>query len=161
MIILGIDPGYDLVGFGLIEQGNSMRDWHYLDGGVIKTLPKAEYWDRIEQIARDIETIIKEFKPNVCSLEDLFFSRNTKTGIKVAQARGVIGMKMQKNKIPIYEYGPSQVKLALTGSGRADKSEMQEMVRLQLNLDKIPQPDDFADALAIALCHGQSVWLGQ
>jgi len=70
-------------------------------------------------------------------------------------------MKMQKNKIPIYEYGPSQVKLALTGSGRADKSEMQEMVRLQLNLDKIPQPDDFADALAIALCHGQSVWLGQ
>lgn len=154
MRILGIDPGYDLVGFGLIEKVG--RDWHYLDGGVIKTSAELEYWDRVGQIASDLDELIKEFKPDACSLEDLFLTNNQKTAMKVAQARGVIGMQMRRHQIPVHEYTPSQVKLAVVGHGRAEKWEMQEMVKLLLSLDKIPQPDDFADALAIALCHGAS-----
>lgn len=160
MLILGIDPGYDLIGFGLIERQDGGMDWHYCDGGVIRTSKELDYWDRIGQLANDLDSLLAEYKPSACAIESVFFTKNVKTAIKVAQARGVIGWKMQKNAIPIFEYTPSQVKLALTSQGKAEKWQVQEMVQRLLHLDAIPQPDDFADALAIALCHGQSWQLG-
>jgi crossover junction endodeoxyribonuclease RuvC len=153
MKILGIDPGYDLLGFGLIEVLPGNR-FVYLDGGVIETDKKLGYWERIQQLAKDLDELISSIDFDVCAMEELFFTKNVKTAIKVAQARGVIGLALAKKGVPIFEYTPSQIKSGVVGNGRADKAAMQEMVKILLGFEVIPKPDDFADALAVALCHG-------
>ncbi|MBT4936855.1 crossover junction endodeoxyribonuclease RuvC [Candidatus Peregrinibacteria bacterium] len=155
MKILGIDPGYGIVGFGLIELAET--DWEALDFGVITTDKGLDLPDRLVQIYEDICELIKEFKPNVIAIEELFFVQNVTTGIQVAEARGVILLAAAQAGLSIYEYGPSEVKAAITGYGKADKSQVQTMVQTILELKKKPQPDDAADALAVALTCGFNI----
>jgi crossover junction endodeoxyribonuclease RuvC len=154
MIILGIDPGTATTGYGLVEKkGQKVK---VLDYGCILTPAKVPLAERLEKIANELEEIIKDKKPVQVAVEELFFAANSKTAIAVGQARGVILLVSQKAKVSIFEYTPLQVKMALTGYGRADKKQMQEMVKTLLSLPEIPKPDDAADALAIALCHANT-----
>lgn len=150
--ILGIDPGTGILGFGVVdcEVGRPLR---MVTGGVISTPAHTPIEIRLEEIFKGLNEIINETKPDEVSIEKLFFTRNVTTAISVAQARGVAILAAQINKIPIYEYTPNQIKQTLTGYGGADKKQMQEMVRNQLNLQQIPKPDDAADALAAAITH--------
>ncbi len=151
MRILGIDPGYALVGLGVIEyQGNKYTTVKY---GKIETFPKEDMSKRLETIFREMNLWLMETKPEVVAVEQLFFNTNTTTAIFVAQARGVILLSCQLAGIPVYEYTPLQVKQAVVGYGKAEKMQVQKMVKTLLNLEKIPKPDDIADALAIAICH--------
>lgn len=154
MVILGIDPGTATVGYGLIEV-NKTDITRVINYGVIQTSSKLEMKDRLNIIFDDMNELIENFNPDTISIEQLFFFKNAKTVISVSQARGVILLSATRKKLDIYEYTPLQVKMALTGYGRADKSEVQNSVKDILNLDKIPKPDDAADALAIAICHHQ------
>lgn len=150
--ILGIDPGTGILGFGVVdcEVGKPLR---MVTGGVISTPAHTPIEIRLEEIFNGLNEIISETKPDEVSIEKLFFTRNVTTAISVAQARGVVILAAQIKKIPIYEYTPNQIKQTLTGYGGADKKQMQEMVRTQLNLQQIPKPDDAADALASAITH--------
>ncbi len=150
--ILGIDPGTGILGFGVVdcEVGKPLR---MVTGGVISTPAHTPIEIRLEEIFNGLNEIISETKPDEVSIEKLFFTRNVTTAISVAQARGVAILAAQIKKIPIYEYTPNQIKQTLTGYGGADKKQMQEMVRIQLNLQQIPKPDDAADALAAAITH--------
>jgi crossover junction endodeoxyribonuclease ruvC len=150
--ILGIDPGTGILGFGVVdcEVGKPLR---MVTGGVISTPAHTPIEIRLEEIFNGLNEIISETKPDEVSIEKLFFTRNVTTAISVAQARGVAILAAQIKKIPIYEYTPNQIKQTLTGYGGADKKQMQEMVRTQLNLQQIPKPDDAADALAAAITH--------
>lgn len=154
MIILGIDPGYAIVGYGVIKYENS----HYvtLDYGAITTPAKTPFDDRLESIYDGVSEIASRWKPHAVSVEKLFFNSNTKTAIDVAQARGVILLAAKKCGVPIFEYTPLQVKQAVVGYGRAEKNQVMEMTRMLLGLAKVPKPDDTADALAMALCHAHS-----
>ena len=155
MIILGIDPGTATTGFGVIKkEGNKLYPINY---GCIETKPNTAMPDRLNEILKQTEKIIKKHKPEVMACEELFFFKNAKTVITVAQARGVLVVAARKNMIPVFEYTPLQIKQALTGYGRAEKEQMQKMVKILLSLDKIPKPDDAADALAVAICHANSV----
>ncbi len=155
MIILGIDPGYATLGYGIIEFKNAKyTPIHY---GAIITSPKNTFSERLEIIFDDLEKIIKLYKPDVASIEKLYFQNNHKTAIDVAQARGVILLSLQKYKVPIYEYTPLQVKTAVTGYGKAQKPQIMLMTQRLLRLKEIPKPDDTADALAIAICHANSL----
>ena len=154
MIILGIDPGYGLVGFGVLEKnGGNIRT---LDFGCIETKKEDKLTRRLEIIADCMHQLIDRWKPDEMAIEKLFFNKNITTGIPVAQARGVILVAAQEKGIPIYEYTPSNIKMALTGMGKADKKQMQFMVKTLLGLKEVPKPDDAADALAIAICHSQT-----
>jgi crossover junction endodeoxyribonuclease RuvC len=149
-IILGIDPGIADTGFGVIEKGKGGK-LSCLTYGSIKTkagLPMAE---RLEILHDELEKIIKKYQPALASVEELFFQNNAKTAIIVGEARGVILLTCHKSKIPIVELTPLQVKQTIAGFGRADKLQVQKMVKLLLNLKEIPKPDDAADALAIAI----------
>ena len=150
--ILGIDPGTGILGFGVVDcqLGKPLK---MVMGGVISTPAYTPIEVRLEEIFNGLNEIINETKPDEVSIEKLFFTRNVTTAISVAQARGVAILAAQINKIPIYEYTPNQIKQTLTGYGGADKKQMQEMVRNQLNLQQIPKPDDAADALAAAITH--------
>ena len=150
--ILGIDPGTGILGFGVVdcEVGKPLR---MVTGGVISTPAHTPIEIRLEEIFNGLNEIINETRPDEVSIEKLFFARNVTTAISVAQARGVAILAAQIKKIPIYEYTPNQIKQTLTGYGGADKKQMQEMVRTQLNLQQIPKPDDAADALAAAITH--------
>ena len=150
--ILGIDPGTGILGFGVVdcEVGKPLR---MVTGGVISTPAHTPIEIRLEEIFNGLNEIISETKPDEVSIEKLFFTRNVTTAISVAQARGVAILAAQIKKMPIYEYTPNQIKQTLTGYGGADKKQMQEMVRTQLNLQQIPKPDDAADALAAAITH--------
>ena len=147
MKILGIDPGTGICGFGVIEGKKA------LDFGVISTPPHTPLPDRLLDIYESVHEIIKLNQPDVISIEKLFFSKNITTGISVAEARGIVILVARQHNLPIYEYTPNEIKKSLTGYGSADKKQMQEMVRLHLNLEKAPQPDDAADALAAAITH--------
>lgn len=153
--ILGIDPGYGTIGFGVIELVET--DWELVDYGVITTEPKTPFPERLVQIYEDICAIIQDFQPSVFAIEELFFVNNVSTGIDVSQARGVLTLAAAQAGLPIYEYAPNEVKLALTGYGKAEKIQVQNMVQTMLNLTKRPSPDDAADALAIALTCGFDV----
>ena len=154
-IILGIDPGYGLTGYGVIKvSGNKYKT---LDYGVIKTLVGEEFKDRLKYLHQDLEKIIKKYKPDLAAVEELFFFKNVKTAIKVGQARGVILLGLCLAGIPIVEFTPLQVKQAVSGYGQADKKQVQKMVKLLLNLEEIPKPDDAADALAIAICCANNI----
>ncbi|NLW52458.1 MAG: crossover junction endodeoxyribonuclease RuvC [Tissierellia bacterium] len=151
MIILGIDPGIAIVGYGIIEiMGNRYRILEY---GTIQTYPNQSTDQRLKIIYDELIELIKQYKPDEVAFEQLFHQKNSKTVITVAQARGVEVLACVAMGLEIYEYTPLQVKQALTGYGRASKIQMQEAVKRILNLDGIPRPDDAADALAIAICH--------
>lgn len=156
MIILGIDPGLATVGFGIIEKvGNKTIA---LDYGVITTPPSHTLPTRLNTIYQGITMLIEKYKPNCVAMEELFFNKNIKTAIPVAEARGV-SLLAAIHKVDcanLYEYTPLQIKQALTGNGRAEKQQIQYMVKAILNLKSIPKPDDAADALAVALCHSQT-----
>ena len=152
MRILGIDPGYGIVGFGIID---THRDNAVVDYGVIET-PKTEpFAERLMHIEEALRVIFETYKPDEVAIEELFYFRNQTTVIPVAEARGVIVLTARKHCERIFEYTPMQIKQALTGNGRAEKKQMQFMVKSVLGLEKIPKPDDAADALAVAICHSQ------
>lgn len=155
MKILGIDPGYATVGFGVIELNDT--EWELVDFGCITTSKEDDIPTRLLQIYEDTLTLIQEFKPTLFAIEELFFVNNVTTGIDVSQARGVLMLAAAQANLPIYEYRPNEVKMAVTGYGAADKYQMQNMVQSILNLSERPKPDDAADALAIALTCGFEV----
>ncbi|MFA5076001.1 MAG: crossover junction endodeoxyribonuclease RuvC [Patescibacteria group bacterium] len=157
MIILGIDPGVASTGYGLIsKQGNQLS---LITFGVIKTPAKTNFADRLNIIHRELKALIKKYQPNKIAIEELFFCKNVKTALMVGQARGVILLTSIQANIPIVEYTPLQIKQAVTSYGRAEKSQIQKMVKILLNLKNIPSPDDAADALATAICATQDITL--
>lgn len=154
MRILGIDPGTGILGFGVIETDRGKNQ--LVDAGVIRTPVKEDDAVRLQIIFDELTDIITTNKPDAVSVEKLFFARNVTTAITVAQARGVVLLCARQADVPIFEYTPLQIKQSVTGYGRADKKQIQEMVRVLLNLESAPQPDDCADALAAALTHAAS-----
>lgn len=155
MIIIGVDPGIATVGYGIIEcTGNSFKA---LDYGTIVTSPEELFPNRLQMVYRELSGIIEFYKPEDMAIEELFFNKNVKTAIKVGHARGVEILAGVDHGIGVYEYTPLQIKQAVVGYGRAEKHQVQEMVKLLLSLKEIPKPDDAADALAVALCHGSSL----
>ena len=155
MLILGIDPGLAIVGYSLVEK----RGQHYLVGdyGVITTSAESSNTERLQHIYNWLLDFINKHKPDVMAVEELYFNKNVKTAILVGQARGVVLLTGAQAKLPIAEYTPLQVKQAVVGYGRAKKNQVQQMVKILLKLDEIPTPDDAADALAVAICHGNSL----
>ena len=154
MRILGIDPGYAIVGYGLIEyEKGKMRP---LDYGTVETSAKLSTTERLVMIEEQMGKLLKDFAPNEIAVEELFFNTNITTGIKVAQARGVILLTCAKLGVKLFEYTPLQIKSTLTGNGTAAKTQVQFMVRQLLRLKDTPKPDDAADALAAAICHALS-----
>ncbi len=153
MIILGIDPGYAIIGYGVIDTTKSNM---VLDYGAITTPKEDSLPIRLEAIESSLKFLFDKFTPDVVAIEELFYFKNQKTVIQVAQARGVIMLACQKYCGNIYEYTPLQIKQALTGQGRAEKAQVQYMVKAILGLNSIPKPDDAADALAVAICHSQT-----
>ncbi len=150
MRILGIDPGLAVVGYGLVEyNGNNIKMLEY---GVIKTPANSPIPKRLGTIYREINQIISDYQPEEAAIEELFFSKNVKSAIDVSQARGVAVLACENNGLDIYEYTPLQVKKNVVGFGRADKQQVQEMVRMILNLTNLPSPVDASDALALAIC---------
>ncbi len=151
MRILGIDPGTGILGFGVIE--GDARKPRLVDAGVIRTDAHQPEAERLKIIYDGLNEIINDTKPQAVSVEKLFFARNVTTAMAVSQARGVVLLISQQKEIPIFEYTPLQIKMALTGYGKADKKQIQEMVKVILGLKTVPKPDDCADALAAALTH--------
>jgi crossover junction endodeoxyribonuclease RuvC len=154
MIILGIDPGVATIGFGLIraERGQNQL----LQYGVITTPAGQPLAHRLLQISQDMDQLLDTFRPDELAIEELFFSTNITTGIAVAHGRGVLLLSAEKHGVPIYEYTPIQVKQAVAGYGKATKKQVMLMTQKLLKMDQIPRPDDAADALAIAICHGRA-----
>ena len=154
MLILGIDPGYAIVGFGLVE--SIQGKYRLATCGAINTPAGVRLPARLWRISTDLEDLIGQFHPDVMAIEELFFNHNVTTGIGVAQARGVILMTAEKLGLPICEYNPSQVKQAVVGYGKAEKRQVMDRTKRLLNLNAVPKPDHAADAVAIALCHARS-----
>ncbi len=154
MRILGIDPGMAIVGYGLIEVKDS--EITLLTSGSIQTDKKLSDSKRLLEIYNDLTTIVEKYQPDCASVEELFFFKNQKTVIPVAEARGVIITVLEKFNIPTFSYTPMVVKQVLTGYGRAEKKEVEQMVRIALDSDKLPKLDDTVDAIAIAICHSRS-----
>ena len=154
MRILGIDPGYGTVGFGLIEADKN--NYELIRCGVITTPAHTSLASRLEQIYLDLGELLDSFKPDAVSVEELFFNTNLTTGIAVAHGRGVILLACQQAGVQINEYTPLQVKQAVAGYGRAEKKQVMEMVKRICGLSAVPKPDDAADAVALALCHARS-----
>lgn len=152
--ILGIDPGTGIMGWGLIlKSGSQILPIKY---GCIQTKPNTEKTERLLHIFNSLSDIIEKNKPDEVCIEELFFFKNQKTIISVAEARGVAVVVAKNAGLPVFEYTPLQIKQALTGYGRAEKAQVQEMVRVSCKLKECPKPDDAADALAIAICHAQT-----
>lgn len=153
-IILGLDPGTATTGWGVIREERKAP--FLVAFGCIETSKNKSTMERLKEIADDLEEILRKYQPDEVAVEDLFFFKNLKTAIKVAQARGVLLLLATRQKCAVYEYTPLQIKQALTGYGRADKMQVQLMVKQILKIKTIPRPDDAADALAVALCRQQS-----
>ena len=152
--ILGLDPGIAIVGFGAIEaEAGRFRSLTY---GAIRTEAGLPLSQRLEIIYNDMLQLLEATAPEAVAIEELFFNTNITTGISVAHGRGILLLACRQKQIPIYEYTPLQVKQSVVGYGRAEKRQVMEMVRRMLNLTEVPKPDDAADALAIALCHGRA-----
>ncbi|MBQ7542364.1 MAG: crossover junction endodeoxyribonuclease RuvC [Clostridia bacterium] len=154
MRILGIDPGYAIVGYGVIDYMNTR--FSVVDYGAILTEAGVPFNERLEQIFDETCALMQRWKPEDMAIEKLFYNTNAKTVIDVGQARGALILAAQKCSVRIAEYTPLQVKQSVVGYGRAEKKQVQEMTKLILNLPKIPKPDDTADALAIAICHAHA-----
>lgn len=153
--ILGIDPGYAIVGFGVVDYNG--RNFTPLEYGAILTEAHTPFTQRLNAIHTDMEFIFEKFRPDCMAIEKLFFTSNQKTAIDVAQARGISVLSAAKRSVPVFEYTPLQVKSAVVGYGKAEKKQVMEMTRQILGLAQIPKPDDAADALALAVCHGHTV----
>lgn len=152
MIILGIDPGYAIVGYGVVDT-NGMRPISY---GAIRTEAGIPIEDRLSEIYDNMTELLRTFRPDHVAIEKLYFNTNEKTAINVSQARGVIVLACVKCGVKVYEYTPLQVKMSVVGYGRAEKQQIMDMTKRLLGLKKTPKPDDAADALAIALCHANT-----
>ena len=152
MAVIGIDPGTALTGYGVVEElaDGSLKAISY---GVLKTDPKGSPESRLSSIFEQLNDLLLLHSLDCAAVEKLFFQRNVKTALAVGQARGVILLSLTLAKKPIYEYNPMEIKQAIAGYGKADKKQMQQMVKILLDLEKIPEPDDAADALAVAICH--------
>ena len=151
MIIIGIDPGLATVGFGVIEKvEEKIIPVSY---GCIRTSAEKQTSERLLEIYNEIKTLFEKYDPQIVAIEKLFFNKNVTSAMSVSEARGVILLAAQQKQIPLFEYTPAQIKQAITGTGRADKRQMQEMIKRLLGLDELPRPDDAADGLSIALCH--------
>ena len=149
-VIIGIDPGYAITGYGIIEKcGNKLK---VLDYGVIETKPKTDFEIRLLAINENVRSLLEIYKPDYMAIEELFLSKNTTTAIGTAQARGVVIVEAARANIPVYEFTPGQIKLAVTGYGKAEKRQVQLMVQRLLALKELPKPDDAADGLAVAVC---------
>ncbi len=154
MRILGIDPGFAIVGVGVVDYtGNRFSVVEY---GAVTTKAGEDMFDRLKQVYDGISEIMDRTKPDAVSIEELFFTNNQKTAINVAQARGVLILAAKLRGIPVFEYTPLQVKQAVVGYGRAEKNQVQQMTKAILNLAQVPKPDDTADALALAICHAHT-----
>lgn len=152
MIILGIDPGIAITGYGIIKTLNAGQ-YDAVVAGTIQTEKKLSVSQRLKIIYHEITQLIKKYNPNEIAIEELFFSKNSKTAIAVSQARGVLLLSCEHQNKPIFEYSPLQIKLGVTGYGKADKNQVAKMVSIILRLTELPKQDDAADALAIAICH--------
>ncbi|HUW68063.1 MAG TPA: crossover junction endodeoxyribonuclease RuvC [Candidatus Nanoarchaeia archaeon] len=151
MIIIGIDPGLATVGFGVIEKvEEKIIPVSY---GCIRTSAEKQTSERLLEIYNEIKTLFEKYDPQIVAIEKLFFNKNVTSAMSVSEARGVILLAAQQKHKHIFEYTPAQIKQAITGTGRADKRQMQEMIKRLLGLDELPRPDDAADGLSIALCH--------
>ncbi len=155
LIILGIDPGYAILGYGVLEVHE--RGMKPVDFGVIETTAGVPFPERLEKLYTGTKQLLMMFKPECVVFEELFFYRNTTTALQVAAGRGVAMLAAQQTGVPLYEYTPMQIKLSVTGDGHADKKQMQQMVKLLLSLKSVPKPDDAADALAAAMCHANTI----
>jgi crossover junction endodeoxyribonuclease RuvC len=151
LIVLGIDPGVATTGYAFINSKTTTNE--VVDFGIISTSPKQNFSDRLKFIHQSLDSLIKKFKPDIVVVEQLYFAKNVKTALSVGQARGVILLTAILNKLPLYEFTPLQVKQSVCGYGKADKKQVQDMVKVLLKLKSIPKPDDAADALAIALTY--------
>lgn len=149
MRIIGIDPGLATTGFAILDLDGRTKT--LLRYGVIRTSPKLRLSERLLEIQKDLNSILEQYKPDQCSIEQIFFSKNVTTGIAVSHARGALLMALETHHVPLHEWSPSAMKRALTGDGRADKKAIQKMVTLELGLKEIPKPDDAADAVSLAL----------
>ena len=158
MRILGIDPGFAIVGYGVIDYENSK--YKTVDYGKITTPAGMDMPLRLKEVYDGVLRLIELFKPDILAIEELFFNTNVKTAIAVGHARGVIVLAAANSGIKINEYTPLQIKQAVVGYGRADKNQVQQMVKMFLGLKEVPKPDDTADALAVAICHANSSSLG-
>lgn len=154
MVILGIDPGYAICGYGVLQ--SRPGDIRPLTFGAVTTKSHTLFEDRLCEIYDDLQTLLQQWKPDAMAIETLFFNSNQKTAVAVAEARGVVLLAAHQAQVPIFEYSPLQVKMGVAGYGKATKKQVQEMTRRLLKLKTIPKPDDAADALAIALCHAHS-----
>lgn len=152
MRILGIDPGTATTGYGIIETKNSLECLEY---GCIKTDPSFSPAERLKKIHDELNLLIKKTQPKILAVESIFFFKNSKTAMPVSQAKGVILLSAAKKKIPVYEFTPLQIKMTVVGFGRAEKKQVQKMMKILLNLKDLPRPDDAADALAAAVCCAQ------
>ncbi len=152
--VLGIDPGYAIVGYGVLDY--EKNKFYPLEYGAVLTQAHTDFQDRLKEVYNGVDDVIKRCKPEAIAIEKLFFTTNQKTVIQVAQARGVILLAAAHNNIPVYEYTPLQIKQSVTGYGKAIKTQVQDMTKRILRLEKVPKPDDTADRLAVAICHAYS-----
>lgn len=154
-VILGIDPGYAILGYGVISAvGNRLK---IIDYGVVETRKEETFPERLDRLFTATKLLIRKYKPDCVAFEELFFARNTKTAMYVSAARGVSVLAAQQEGLPLYEYTPMQIKQSVCGNGHADKKQVQEMVKRLLGLEKIPKPDDAADGIAAAICHSGQI----
>ena len=159
MIILGIDPGIAIAGYGVIEESNnSIR---VIDYGAITTPSTMDTPQRLVKIYDAVQALISRYQPDEVAIEELFFNKNVKTALTIGHARGVTVLAAAKKGLDLYEYTPLQVKQSVVGYGRAEKSQVQQMVKILLNLKEIPRPNDAADALAVAICHSHCAKMGR
>jgi crossover junction endodeoxyribonuclease RuvC len=159
MIIIGIDPGTATTGYGVIEVlGNTKKQIKMMAYGCIQTKPSSVMGDRLNIIHKELSVLIKTHGPEIMAVESLYFFRNLKTALPVSQAKGVILFTAAKNKIPVYEFTPLQVKFTITGYGKAEKEKVQEEIKKILRLKEIPKPDDAADALGVAICGALKIY---
>ena len=154
MIVLGIDPGYAIVGYGIVKY--EKNKFTPITFGAVTTKAGVRFSARLEKIYNDLLEILEKYKPETIAIEKVFFNTNTTTAIDVAQARGVILLAAEQMHIPVFEYTPLQVKQSVTGYGKAEKRQIMEMTKMLLGLKSVPKPDDTADALAAAICHAHS-----
>lgn len=151
MLVVGVDPGTAITGYGLVREDDTGLS--LLDCGIIRTPPGQPMPARLQTIYHGLREVIRTHQPDVAAVEELFFSRNVRTALSVGQARGVTLLALADAGLPVHEYKPLEVKQAITGYGGADKRQVQDMVRMLLDLDDVPEPDDAADAVAVAVCH--------
>ena len=157
MIVMGIDPGLANLGYAFIEIKKKGEKLKTIDYGCIITDPKFSTGERLKKIHNELNKLIKKYKPDIMAVESLYFFKNLKTALPVSQAKGVVLLAAAKKKIPVYEFTPLQVKMVVTGYGRAEKQQVQKMIKVLLNLDTVPKLDDAADALGVAICYAHTL----